>query len=259
MDLIALQRLFYDAVFEKNGASTEKLCKHIRAPQTLTPQAGLAIYRDSVLGKLTRSLKSIYPVCYRLVGETFFNATAHTFIHRYPSLSPDLGSYGQQFPEFLSQFEPAAQLPYLADVARLEWYWHQVFHDQSAHRLNFSALAEIPQEKWGKITFYLPQNSVLLHSAYPIHHIWQINQEDYIGDETVDLDEGEVNILLWRQGFEMRIDLPTPEEWQLLKAFETEERFEIICQALAATAPQLDVSVLLPLLVQRGWIADFAV
>ncbi len=64
----------------------------------------------------------IYPVCCQLVGEIFFNATALSFINQCPCLSPDLGDYGKQFPDFIANFEPVKHLPYLSDVAHLEWH-----------------------------------------------------------------------------------------------------------------------------------------
>ncbi|NES06068.1 MAG: DUF2063 domain-containing protein, partial [Okeania sp. SIO2F4] len=89
------------------------------------------------------------------------------------------------------------------------------------------------------------------------YRIWEINQPDYQGDEIVSLDEGGVKIFLWRQNYDMRIDLPNDEEWELLTAFQGNYPFEIICEKLVDVEPQVDVGVLLPLFVQRGWITDF--
>ncbi|NEP11150.1 MAG: DUF2063 domain-containing protein [Symploca sp. SIO2C1] len=257
MELKALQNLFYDALSEKDASNPEELEQRIKAAQNLTPAQGLAVYRGSVTGKLSQTLRSIYPVCYRLVGKNFFEATALTYIRQFPSLSPDLGDYGGQFPDFLKEFEPAAKLPYLPDVACLEWYWHRVFNGEDATGLDFQALSKVPQERWGEIIFHLPENSVLIESAYPIHRIWQVNQPEWKGEGQVNLEEGGVKIFLWRDGYEMRIDLPTEEEWQLLKAIRAKKRFEKVCEDLAAEEPAIDVAPLLPLLVQRGWIAGF--
>ena len=257
MEAITLQNLFLRAVWEKDTTSIEKLSKHIQAPNNLTPAESLGIYRGNVVGNLTNTLTLIYPVCCQLVGEKFFKATALKFIDQFPCLSPDLGDYGEQFPDFLSNFEPVKHLPYLPDVARLEWYWHRIFCGENTKGLDFPALGKIPQERWGELIFYLPKNSVLLESVYPIHRIWQVNQSDYQGDEIVSLYEGGVKIFLWRQGYDMRIDLPNDSEWELLKVFQENYPFEIICEKLVDVEPQVDVGSLLPVFVQRGWIDDF--
>ena len=96
---------------------------------------------------------------------------------------------------------------------------------------------------------------MLLESAYPIHRIWQVNQSDYQGDDLVSLEEGGIKIFLWRKDYDMHIDLPTEQEWELLKAFQVNDRFELVCEKLG---DRVDVGSLLPLFVQRGWIADFS-
>lgn len=256
MEATVLQNLFYRAVWERDPASIEELSKHIKPARDLTPAEGLGVYRGNVVGNLTSALMLTYPVCCQLVGEKFFEATAATFISQFPCSSPDLGDYGEKLPDFLADFEPAANLPYLPDVARLEWFWHRVFIGEDTTGLDLQGLAEVPEEKWGDLIFYLPKNSVMLESAYPIHRIWEVNQEDYQGDRRVSLDEGGVKIFLWRKGYDMRIDLPSKPEWELLKAFQNNDTFEAICEKLAGT---VDVSSWLPVFVQRGWIADFSV
>ncbi len=258
MDLRGLQQLFYQAMITKDADSIEALSQKIAGAKSLTPEAGLGVYRGSVIGCLTKGLTSIYPVCCRLVGEQFFDATAVSYIHRFPSLSPDIGDYGADFADFLAHFPPAAQLPYLPDVARLEWYWEQVFKGEDNKSLDIQALGAVDQEKWSDLIFSLPKNSVLLASPYPIHRIWEVNQPDYEGPEEVSLSAGGVKIFLWRQGYEMRLELPHDEEWELLQAFAALESFGNICQNLITQSPPLDVPSLLPLFVQRGWIAGFS-
>ncbi len=259
MELRELQQLFYTAVFDKNSSQIQHLTQVVKAAQDLTSEDGIAIYRGSIFGTLSQTLQSIYPVCYCLVGEKFFAATATVYLHHHPSQSPDLGDYGAEFPEFLSNFKPAAQLPYLPDLARLEWHWHRVFHGDKATEFDSEGLSKIPPEKWGELVLSLPQNSVLLESVYPIHRIWEVNQPNYEGDESISLDEGGSQIFLWRQEYDMRIDLPTPSEWQLLKAFKAQDKLETICENLAHQNPPIDVSSLLPLFVQRGWIVNFSI
>ncbi len=259
MNLNELQSLFFETIWQPETGSQSVLDRQIEAARELTPKEGLAIYRGSVLGKMSRTLQTIYPVCDRIVGESFFNATAVEYIRRFPSTSPDLGDYGAQFADFLASFEPAASLPYLPDVARLEWHWHRVFNGEETPPFDFQALGQISPETWSQLVFGLPHNSRLLESPYPIHRIWQVNQSEYDGDAAVNLDEGGIRIFLWRNEYDMRLDFPTLEEWQVLQAFQYGERFGDICEELCDRDPAVDVVALLPRLVQRGWVAGFSV
>ena len=51
----------------------------------------------------------------------FFGEAARQYIVGHPSLSGDLNDYGGEFAQFLAAYPHAADLPYLPDVARLEW------------------------------------------------------------------------------------------------------------------------------------------
>ncbi len=258
MELGDLQTLFYEALTTKKAQSTESLGQRMQAKGTLTFAQGLATYQDSVRGKLSRALEDIYPVCCRLVGDKFFAATAKVYIARFPSRSPNLGDYGDQFPRFLAQFEPVAALPYLPDMARLEWHWHRVFNSREQPKLDIQALASVSPAQWGELIFHLLPNSVLLESMYPVDRIWQVNQPDYDGTETVNLDQGDVKLFLWRHGYDLRIDRPNETEWHLLQAFKSGLKFAEICDRLGSHEPVIDVASLLPLWVQRGWITGFS-
>src|SRR5688500_7173734 len=81
----------------------------------------LAVYRNNVMGSLIDVLAAAYPTVCRLVGEPFFRFAAASFAAAAPPVRPHLMSYGGGFAGFLARFEPAADLPYLPDLARLEW------------------------------------------------------------------------------------------------------------------------------------------
>lgn len=255
-ELRELQRLFYDAIATQNPDRIQQLKPQMRSTEHLSFERGLSAYQGSLVGKLSRALEEIYPVCCRLVGVQFFTAMARQYIRRYPSQSPDLGDYGEQLPEFVAQFEPAASLPYLSDVARLEWHWHRIFNSADQPGLDLAALGQVPPDRWPELVLQLPDNSVLMTSLYPVHRIWQSNQTDASNPETIDLDEGDVHLFLWRDQYETRIDLPNAVEWQLLQAFASGDTFGEIC-AQFEHSDEIDVTALLPIWVQRGWVTGF--
>ena len=102
------------------------------APAGLAPQARLAVYRNNVVVSLTDALAAAYPAVLSLVGERFFKAAAGVYVRAEPPRSPVLITYGQSFAQFLEGFAPAAKLPFLADVARLERLWLEAYHAADA-------------------------------------------------------------------------------------------------------------------------------
>src|SRR5207253_290805 len=81
----------------------------------------IAIYRSTIQANYRKALAATYPVVMRLTGAPFFHAAVDAYAVAMPSASGDLNVYGDRFGEFLAHYAPAANLPYLADVARLEW------------------------------------------------------------------------------------------------------------------------------------------
>lgn len=227
--------------------------RYVKPAAGLTASRHVGIYRNSVQGRLVTALGEIYPVCRKLVGGTFFDAMALRFVQQTPSRSPDLADYGEALAGFIAQFEPAAELVYLPDVARLEWAWHRAFHAADAAPPRAAALADLDEAQQQTLVFQLPVSASLLHSPWPVHRIWQVNQDDWPGDATVDLGEGEVRLLIWREGYTLRIDPLDAGPWRLLQAIQAGTPLGQLCEEL----PRLDLERLLPHCVAQGWIGSF--
>ena len=123
-------------------------------------------------------MRARYPVIERLVGEDFFEAAAGHFIEAHPPRSPVLIDYGEGFSAFLESFEPAGALPYLADVARLEWLRHRAYHAADRKALRPSDLARTPSDRVFALTFEFHPSAALIVSPYPIVSIWETNAHD---------------------------------------------------------------------------------
>lgn len=164
----------------------------------------IAIYRNAVFANYRNALRASFPVVLRLVGEPFFNAAVDAFVHARPSVSGDLNVYGDAFGDFLAGYPHAVDLPYLADVARLEWAVDgaQRAADSvatSGHVL--AALARTAPERLPALRLRLDPSCRLVASAFPILRIWQANQPAHEGDDRVSLDEG-ADLLVVRRGDE---------------------------------------------------------
>ncbi|NBB49405.1 DUF2063 domain-containing protein [Rhizobium sp. CRIBSB] len=117
------------------------------------PQRRFAVYRNNVTVSLVDALASIFPTVQNLVGEDFFRAMARLYVTANPPTSPLLFTYGVSFPAFLEGFPPAADLPFLADVARIERLWLDAFHAADAAPLDPATLAQIPAEDLAGVRF----------------------------------------------------------------------------------------------------------
>ena len=96
-----------------------------------------AVYRNNVVVGLTEALQANFPAVCRIVGEEFFQAMARAYVVFEAPVSPILLDYGDGFASFIAEFEPAASLPYLADVARIERAWTQAYNAPEAVSLGW--------------------------------------------------------------------------------------------------------------------------
>lgn len=80
----------------------------------------MAVYRNTVIHGAIEALAANYPVVIQIVGEEMFEGIAVDFASAHPPRSPVLALYGEEFAEWIEQQPWAVDLPYLADVARVE-------------------------------------------------------------------------------------------------------------------------------------------
>jgi hypothetical protein len=108
------------------------------------------------------------------VGEDFFKGAAKLFAATQPPRSPLMLLYGDAFPVFLADFEPAREVPYLADVARLEAARTRAYHAADAKPLTPAALSGGLPDLAG-MRFILHPSVEIVASDYPIVTIWAMN------------------------------------------------------------------------------------
>lgn len=158
----------------------------------------LAIHRHHVASSLARALAVSFPTVEALVGAEFFRETARRFVVQDPPRQPVLAEYGAGFADFLAEYAPVRGLPYLADMARLDWALNVAFHSPYAGRLDAAALATMTADDLAGLSLALAPGVALVRSAYPIDLIWKASRPD-AGDEPVDLARGAARVLVLRQ------------------------------------------------------------
>lgn len=179
-----LQLVFREGLLY-GGAAEAVLLDHLAGAPALARRR-LAAYRSSVMGNLTAALENTYPVVSQLVGAPFFRESARQYLLAHPSESGDLSELGEGFPAFLEAYGPARQLPYLPDVARLEWWVQVVYFAADAGPTELSALAVATPDD--RLSFSAAPAHGRLDSSWAVERIWTVHQS---GEENFNMDPGE--------------------------------------------------------------------
>ncbi|NOT69566.1 MAG: DUF2063 domain-containing protein [Methylophilaceae bacterium] len=142
------------------------------------PAARFAVYRNNVQVSLVNALADTFPVTQALVGEAFFRAMAQLYVKAEPPRSRVLAFYGVSFARFIEQFPPAATVPYLADVARLEMQRVHAYHATDALALSADSIAQVltDGENLPRLQIQFHPALSLLKSPYAVVSLWAAHQ-----------------------------------------------------------------------------------
>ena len=250
-----LQSAFANALID-SGADATMVNAAIREG-ALPAARRLEIYRHNVFSNLRGALADIYPVVQGIVGEAFFRHAADQFIRANPSCSGDLNQFGQAWTEFLASYPHAQELPYLPDVARLEWAWHESFHAAEQPAFDLAQLAAVPAEQHGQLRFQLHSSVRLISSAFPLYRIWEVNQPEYKGTLEVDWSTDGDWLLVQRQGVDVAIRQLEEAPCRFLGALAMGADFEQAAEQALDANPSFDLQGFLLESVQSGVIVNF--
>lgn len=213
------------------------------------------VYRNSVVGGLVRALAARFPAVERLVGEEFFAAMAREFVFRHPPTSPVLLEYGVTFPDFVAAFEPAAELPYLADVARLENARVRAYHAADVEPLPPPKLACASPDRLAELAFEIHPSASVLRSDHPIVAIWSMN----VGEAEVGTIERWIaeEVLVTRPRMRVETRRLAPGGAAFLQNLAAGARLGEAARAAAAEQPEFDLPAVLAEALGGGFFSAF--
>ena len=178
--LARFQDAFAHALIAPEAAPSEEIA-------ALTTQPAFAVYRNTVMKGCIDALQANYPAVARLVGEEWFRAAAAVHVRETLPADPTLLHYGSAFADFLARFQPAAELPYLPGVARLDRFWTDVHAAPSLSALDPAAVANLtPEALAGVVLHPHPAARWAWFADGPIYTIWSRNRADQPFDANFD-------------------------------------------------------------------------
>ncbi|MDY0055433.1 MAG: DNA-binding domain-containing protein [Methyloversatilis sp.] len=164
----------------------------------------LSIYRATSIANATAALRLAYPVCRQITGDDYFDALARRYRDDHPSRDGDLNRYGDRFAAFLDDFEPVRELPYLPDVARLEWSVHRATTAADARPSGGELFAGLTPEALADRRLHMTPGFALHASRWPVADIWLQHQADAGETFDIDLDQPQCTAV-WRDGHRVRV------------------------------------------------------
>ena len=220
----------------------------------------LAIYQRTSRVTQTQALALAYPVVAALVGEPLFAELAACQIAEPGSRSGNLHDFGAGFAQHLATHPACRAMPYLPEVAALEWLLHRAYFAAELPARPAIDPATIPPEALAQLTLLLPPGLGLLRTQTPAAAIWRAHQQPDLADLTsIDPQGGGEWVALWWRPEGALVERLDGGSWTLLRAIQagaTLAQGLDACGAEGAEPP--DLAQHLPYWLQGGLVLGFA-
>jgi hypothetical protein len=204
-------------------------------------QERVAIYRHTFESNLVNALRLSYPAVHRLVGDEFFVAAVTAFIAAHPPVSAYLDEYGTGFAVFLATFPPAASVPYLSDVAQLEWAVTGALHAPDVVSVDLACIAALSPAVHERIRFTADPSITMLSVGHPVDLIWRaVLAHDDRALGAIDVASGPVRLMIERRATGIEITRMDEHAWSFASALVAGVRLgEALEHATGIDAPAL--------------------
>jgi hypothetical protein len=177
----------------------------------------LAAYVNGYPARIFEALDESFPAVRHLAGDAAFGEIVHRYASRVPCGIYSLSDAGAALPEFLASDPVGQRLPFVADLAALEWRMALAFHAHERSPFDPARLADWGLEQWEGATIELQSSVAVVRSAWPILDLWNL-RETPISEIDLDLAGRAQIVLVSRDGFSVGCDLIESAQAVVLEA-----------------------------------------
>ncbi len=244
MRLNDIQARFRDNMLDPDLLAQDEQFSAQFTKSEITLDNRFSVYRNNVVKSLTDVITATYPVIEKLVGEDFLRDTARVFVRQSPPQHGCLHDYGSAFADFLTQFEPAKNLPYLPDVARMEWAWNKAYYAVDDEPLDPESLTTIAPDKFDKLRFSFRDSVQLIESPYPLDDIRDFSLHDN-PEGTLNVDKGGVFLMIFRPELDVQIHILEENEYRALKLLKKNDTIFGMSETILPLHPNFNLETFL--------------
>jgi hypothetical protein len=207
------------------------------------------VYVNGYPARIHESLAETYPALAHFAGEDAFADLAHRYAARVPQTAYNLNDAGALLPAFLRGDPLRQRLPFLADLAELEWRIAEAFHAHERVPLDPGAMGWGMDEWAGAILHFQPSVAVV-SSPWPLLALWATRDRPLVSAED-DARDHSHHVLVRRAGLTVRVEAVTSDEAHALGLLLGGRRLtEVTDLLLARGCDPTTVSQWF-----RGWVA----
>ncbi|MEM8593721.1 MAG: DNA-binding domain-containing protein [Pseudomonadota bacterium] len=150
----------------------------------------VAVYQNNARHGLVGVLKLNYEHCAQVLGDVYFDSLAMRFVRACFPNENSLNCYDERFVDFIEQQasleEGLSELPYLVDLARLDFAMTRCGHASSDDPTALARFSNAPPEQQMNAVVKVGSGVCVLTSAWPLADIVRLNRGEI---DEVSLDD----------------------------------------------------------------------
>lgn len=228
----------------------------------LHPQGGvpggerMAVYAGAYLARMAEALKETFEAVARFAGEAAFIDLCEGYVEAYPSGEYNLSEIGHSFAAYAAKTSYAAKLPFIKDLASLEWAVSRAFHAPGREPARMERFAGWDDEHWSRARIRVQEGCSLLRSAWPVADLWNARKMPE-GRIDVAIEGRPQTVFVYRAGLDVRVRVVSAAEAAFLERVAAGDSLgEILASFEGGETPEPPVGEWFTALSRDGLIAD---
>ena len=208
------------------GAEPKRWLPVIGETSTVSQETRLSIYGDGYFLRIVGVMGGNYAVLKEILGDhDFDDHVAREYLVKHPSTHKCIDNIGNFLPAFLEKHPFSKQLPFLADIARLEWAFHESFYADEWPLIDGTAFKDVPLEKWESARISLDPSVRLLDLDYDVLSLWQ-DDGKWSRRRLDGVKKNPTRIIVYRRpDAQVRVGKELAGDFALLQAFQDKKTF----------------------------------
>lgn len=192
----------------------------LRLPGGVDAESRLAVYRDGYPARIRDALRDVYPAIANICGDGDFARLVQRTLRARDLSRRALNDVGRELAPYLEDDPLAAALPFLPDLARLEWQVLRSFHSHDRSPLDAARFAAFDMDDWERVVLGFQPSAALLRSAWPILDLWE-TRDTPRAEIDVDLADRPQTVLVLRAGDDVACRLAGAAEGAVFDALRS--------------------------------------
>ena len=173
-------------------------------------------YVNGYPARIREALSESFPAIEHIAGHSEFTDLARRYLPACPTGTYSLGDVGVNLAAFLASDPLTVSVPFLPDLARLEWCIAQAFHARLLPSFDPASLSGLSEDELAKGRLKFQSGVSLVRSMWPLDDLRRA--PDTPREELdIDLNDRPQNVVVYRRAYRVPVETLGDDEAALLE------------------------------------------